>query len=116
MALGVCAGIAFSIKDLVYLQIYVGLGWEKPGPDFFTEMLEFEKRIQVASALTWSSLYAVKFSFLFFFRNLIQRLKPLEVWWWVVLACVIVCGAASIPLAFIICSNFTEGYMRELQT
>ncbi|MCJ1472331.1 hypothetical protein MMC13_000978 [Lambiella insularis] len=112
VALCVCAGVAFSIKDLIYLQIYVGLGWEKPAPDFFQQMLEFEKRIQVASALTWSALYAVKLSFLFFFRNLIRRVRALEVWWWVVLACVIVGGAASIPLSFIICSNFSEAYMQ----
>lgn len=113
LALGAAGAVTYGIKDLVYLQIYVGLGWEKPSPDLIPRMLVFEKRIQAASALAWSSLYAVKLSFLFFFRTLIKRARRLKILWWVVLGCVIVGAAASIPLAFVICSNFSDDYMRK---
>lgn len=108
------AGVAYNLKDDVYLQIYVGLGWVQPDADFIPEMLNFEKRIQVASALIWFSLYCVKLSFMAYFRKLVSRVWKMEIWWWIVLSVVIVCGLASIPMAFIICSNFTEDYMRTL--
>ncbi len=76
-------------------------------------MLVFEKRVQAASALAWSSLYAVKLSFLFFFRTLVRRVRGLQTLWWVVLACVVVGAMASIPLAFIVCANFSDDYMRK---
>jgi hypothetical protein len=64
VAVLIAAGaVTHGITDLVYLQIYVGLGWTKPAADFIPQMLVFEKRVQAASALAWSSLYAVKLSF-----------------------------------------------------
>jgi hypothetical protein len=112
LAAGACAGVAYSIKDLVYLQIYVGLGWEKPAPDFYDRMLVFEKRIQVCSALIWSIIYAIKFSFLVFFRKLVDRVRSLEIYWKAVAGVTGIFGLVSVPLGFIICPNFTSDYMR----
>lgn len=111
VAAAATAGVAWTVKDSVYLQIYVGLGWQKPAADFYAVMLEFEKRIQAASALIWLSLYSVKLSFMFFFKRLVRRVRHLEKLWWAVFSIVIVGGVVSMPLAFIICSNFTANYM-----
>ena len=113
LAAGATAGVAYSIKDLVYEQIYVGMYWQKPGPDFYDQMLLFEKRIQVCSFLIWSLIYAVKFSFLCLFRKLVDRVRVLEIHWWVVTSATIVCGLVSMPLGFIICPVFTSDYMRK---
>lgn len=51
--------------------------------------------------------------FLFFFRPLVRRVRGLQTLWWVVLACVVVGAMASIPLAFIVCANFSDDYMRK---
>lgn len=99
------------MKDLVYLQIYVGLGWQAPPPDLAPRMLEFEKRAQVCSALVWMAIYAVKFSFLTFFRRLVRRVRLLVSWWWSVFAVLLVSGLVSLPLAFIVCSDFSEHYL-----
>ena len=113
LAGGAAAGVAYSVKDLIYEQIYVGLEWEQPGPDFYDQMLVFEKRIQVCSILIWSSIYAIKLSFLSLFRKLVDRIRTLEILWRIVTVVTIICGLASMPLAFIICPNFTSDYMRE---
>ena len=31
--------------------------------------------------LTWTALFAVKYSFLFFFQPLVSRIRPLTIWW-----------------------------------
>ena len=100
-----------SELDPAYLAIAVGLKWTKPPKDFLAQMLEFEKRIQAASALIWIAIYSIKYSFMFFFRKLVSRVRILGVWWWVVMAVVTLGGLASIPLAFIICSDFTMNYI-----
>ncbi|MCJ1245486.1 hypothetical protein MMC30_002690 [Trapelia coarctata] len=112
LSLVAAGALTYGIKDLVYLQIYVGLGWTPPDADLIPRMLVFEKRVQAASALAWSSLYAVKFSFLFFFRTLVRRVRGLKVLWGVVMGCVVVGAMASVPLAFIICANFSDEYMQ----
>ena len=116
LAAAVTVGVAYSIKDLVYEQIYVGLYWQAPAPDFYDQMLVFEKRIQVCSFLIWSSIYAIKFSFLFLFRKLVDRIRVLETHWRIVTSITIVCGLASMPLGFIICPVFTSDYMGELSS
>ena len=113
LAAAATAGVAHSIKDLVYEQIYVGLYWQEAPPDFYDQMLVFEKRIQVCSFLIWSVIYAVKLSFLCLFRKLVDRIRALEIHWWIVTGITIACGLASMPLAFIICPVFTSDYMRE---
>ncbi|TGO52384.1 hypothetical protein BCON_0142g00100 [Botryotinia convoluta] len=53
-------------------------------PDFLQQVFGFQKWITVVSMLTWTSIMAVKFSFLFLFRKLIDRIRPLKIYWWVV--------------------------------
>jgi len=110
-ALGATAGVAWTIKDLFYLQIYVGLEWQAPDPDFFERMLVFEQRVVVASALSWAAIYAVKFSFLLFFKKLVKKVRPLEVHWWVVFGVLLIGALTSIPMAVIICPHYEEDYM-----
>ncbi|KAF7876780.1 hypothetical protein EAF04_001863 [Stromatinia cepivora] len=53
-------------------------------PDFLQQVFEFQKWITVILMLTWTSIMAVKFSFLFLFRKLIDRIRPLKIYWWIV--------------------------------
>ena len=111
IASAACGGVAYSIRDQIYLQIYVGLGWQAPAADFQDQMLIFEKRIMACSALIWSVIYAIKFSFLAFFRKLVDRVWKLEIYWWIVVAITTACGITSIPLSFIICAHFGNDYI-----
>lgn len=42
-----------------------------------------------------------------------RRLRGLRVLWGVVMGCVVLGAVASVPLAFIVCANFSDEYMRE---
>ena len=53
-------------------------------PDFLEQSYDFHKWITITLMLSWSAIMAAKFSFLFLFRKLIDRIKPLTMYWWVV--------------------------------
>lgn len=59
---------------------------EMPGlvlpPDFLPQAWEFEKLAAVALILTWCSIVSVKFSYLFLFKKLISRMRPMIIYWW----------------------------------
>ena len=44
----------------------------------------YQKMITVTFILTWSCIASVKFSFLLLFRKLVQRIRSLTVYWWLV--------------------------------
>ncbi|KAL8769106.1 MAG: hypothetical protein Q9194_005537 [Teloschistes cf. exilis] len=52
---------------------------------FLQDSYDFLKWITVSQALAWTSVMAVKFSFLFLFRKLIDRMPALITYWWFVL-------------------------------
>ena len=56
---------------------------------------------------------SVKFSFIFFFRNLIRRLTNLTRWWWFILAVHVPTAIIIICAVFIICPSFDESSIRE---
>lgn len=51
-------------------------------PDFLLQAWEFEKLAAVALILTWCSIVSVKFSYLFLFKKLISRMRPMIIYWW----------------------------------
>ena len=51
--------------------------------DFLQHVLEFERLVVGALVLTWCAIISVKFSYLFLFRKLIDRLRPMVIYWWV---------------------------------
>ena len=51
--------------------------------DFLRRITEFEKLALAALVLTWCSIISVKFSYLFLFRKLIDRIRPMVLYWWV---------------------------------
>lgn len=53
-------------------------------PDFLQKSFDYQKLVTIALTLTWLSIASVKFSFLFFFRKLIDRIRSLMIYWWCV--------------------------------
>ena len=51
--------------------------------DFLHRVFEFEKLAVGALVLTWCAIISVKFSYLFLFRKLIDRIRPMVIYWWV---------------------------------
>ena len=78
--------LLFTFIDKMYL---VGAtqsdppGIELPS-DFIEEAFVFQKFVTVALILTWCSIVSVKFSYLFLFKKLIDRIRPMIIYWWFV--------------------------------
>ena len=50
--------------------------------DFLQGVSDFERLVVGAMVLTWCAIITVKFSYLFLFRKLIDRLRPMVIYWW----------------------------------
>ena len=92
-------------------QNEVSLGQIRPGADFASIMLQAKRLEEASSVLTWVTIYAVKFSYLMFFRKLLQRAKNMMVWWWIVTVVVSICGLVGIAFDWTICPNFTINFL-----
>lgn len=51
--------------------------------DFLERVFDFEKLAVGALVLTWCAIISVKFSYLFLFRKLVDRIRPMVIYWWV---------------------------------
>lgn len=54
--------------------------------DFLQHVSDFERLVVGALVLTWCAIISVKFSYLFLFRKLIDRIRPMVIYWWVAVA------------------------------
>ena len=59
----------------------------------------------VGETLAWTTIFAVKFSFLFVFRTLVRRIRPLEILWWVTFALCTPIAIISICGTWIVCPD-----------
>ncbi len=95
--------VLFQFIDQMYLAeaLLFGSPVALP-PDFIQQALYFHKMVTVCLILLWIAVCAAKFSFLFLFRQLIDRIRVMIIYWWIVMVfCVLVTGygAASYVLA-----------------
>ena len=76
--------ILLTIIDKLYLveAVNAGVQIELP-PDVIEQAFAFHKFSVVALILSWCSIVAVKFSYLFLFRKLIDRMPRMITYWWV---------------------------------
>ncbi|KAG7009687.1 short-chain dehydrogenase [Physcia stellaris] len=84
----VCALVILYTMAIDKMYLVLALTTKLPNaeipPDFLEQSYDFHKWITITLMLSWSAIMAVKFSFLFLFRKLIDRIKPLTMYWWVV--------------------------------
>lgn len=60
-----------------------------------------------------TTLVAVKFSFLFFFRGLLRRVRGLMIWWWCVFGLMVPILIYFICAPFIVCPHFNTDVFGE---
>lgn len=75
---------------------------------FLQPVYEYVKWITVNQTLAWCSVIAVKFSFLFLFRKLIDRIPRLITYWWFVVAFNVVVFAYGFSTFFVICPYYND--------
>ena len=66
---------------------------------------DYQRYVNVILILSWITINAVKFSFLFFFRQLIDRVKPLVIYWRIVLVACVGAMVYGICAFFVACPN-----------
>lgn len=74
--------------------------------DVIQETLDFEKWAAVSLIILWVAINTVKLSFLAIFRKLIDRIRPMVVYWWCVLAYTILVGLYGISAYIAPCPTF----------
>ena len=100
-------GVVEYGKTLVYTTTYINLGLVIPPSGYPQAGLRFSIIDNIVTIFVWAALFCVKISFVLFFGQLIQRVRHIKIWWWVVF--VIVCSAAPVNMfmGFYICPDFT---------
>lgn len=75
-------GLFYSTVPSQYHFAAAAAGLEPLPPDFLVVVAKTANIAYAAETLAWTTIFAVKFSFLFYFRGLIRRLQGLNVLWW----------------------------------
>ncbi|KAL8687140.1 MAG: hypothetical protein Q9218_006605 [Villophora microphyllina] len=81
--------------------------------EFLQDSYDFLKWTTVSQALAWCSVMAVKFSFLFLFRKLIDRMPPLITYWCFVIAFNIITLGYGMSTYFLYCPYFNDPKLYE---
>ena len=105
-------GILYVIVPAQYAVIAVGAGGgggEPLSPEFFDKITANIVIAAAGATITWVTIFAVKFSFLFFFRTLVRRLKKLTIWWWFILAVMIPAAVTDIAAIYMGCPQVSSG-------
>lgn len=76
--------------------------------DFLQQASRYHKLGLVFLNLTWITVFAVKFSFLVFFRSLVDRIRTLRIYWWVVTVATGFAWAFTLGAVFLPCPWFED--------
>ena len=90
----------------LYTQVSVESGVQAPPANFIQQLINDQKTQDAAAVLLSVTIVSVKFSFLFFFRHLLRRLKGLNIWWWCVLAVHVPTAVVMVCSSFMSCPDF----------
>lgn len=96
----------------IYFDMFLILGpgelvlQEAMAPDFVNHILTYQQLAFSSEVMCWVTIFAVKMSFLLFFRQLTDRLRALLTYWTVTVGIVVVSGIFCICSIFISCPHF----------
>ena len=96
-------GLFLRMIPSLYLFAEVIQGHALPPPDSLQEAIHDSTYASTGEVLCWITIYAVKFSFLFYFRNLVRRLSRLTRLWWCSLVILTLVTFPSILGTFLVC-------------
>ena len=66
----------------IYLQEDVEAGLRAAPADLVSQLIRSEKLQYAATTLLGTTIMSVKFSFMFFFRDLLRQQRKMMIWWW----------------------------------
>ena len=93
-----------SIPGLFMLEHFV-LGKVLPPFNLFQIAVDTATYAITALIMAWTTIFAVKFSFLFYFRTLLKRTHKLRNWWWCVFVFCVPVAFTNIFGTFTVCPH-----------
>lgn len=100
ICLCVAVGLLLQFSEAMYAtENYIITGEGEYRANRVSELARFDKNSDAYLALTYTTLFSVKLGFLFFFRILVRRVRKMAIYWWTVLAIMIVAWPVSIVAA-----------------
>jgi hypothetical protein len=72
----------FLVSDLTYNKVEALF---RAPPNWLDQVMDYEKQVITSLLCTWAAIVCVKMSFIFFFRKLVERIRSMMIFWWVVL-------------------------------
>ena len=101
----------FLVLPYNQTEVNVGAGVEAP-PANLTHQLDFDVKLQnLTNIFLYGCIFSVKFSFLFFFRLLLQRTRKLQIWWWCTFIFTVPCAVICMCGEFMSCPAFGDRIM-----
>lgn len=103
-------GLYLTITDDLYMIEAIIFQGQLPANLSFSNIEDTVNKAHiletVALELSWTSIFAVKFSFLFFFKTLVNRIRPMTILWQVVVAATTVAWVVGCLCAIMECPYF----------
>ena len=103
-------GMLYHFVDMMFMSEALALGDKDIELSFnvIQDALSFKKWATISLITTWVAIYTVKASFLVLFRKLVDRIRPLIIYWWFVVAYTIVLGLYGVTTYIVPCPNFNS--------
>ena len=98
------SSIFFLLTNSVSLISIFDDGLITPLPSYPQELVGAVFYVILGDVLCWLTIFAVKFSFLFYFRALVRRLPKVERWWWITLAILVPVAITATFGTLIVCA------------
>ena len=111
------AGTGLMLVNIpyAYLQQQVEAGLQEPPPNFIQTLEQDEKTQDAAVVLVATAIFAVKFSFLFFFRPLLPLTRKWYMyWWWLIFLLLIPSALMVMFVDFASCPYFGDAILSKI--
>lgn len=108
MCLCVSFALLFTFTSSTFLVEALAIGYLNPDIplDAVDQMTRFHILAYIFFVLTCTTIFAVKFSYLLFFKFLIRRVKKTTIYWWTVTVITSVAWGFSVASPFLSCPYF----------
>ena len=108
-------GMLYHFANMMYMFEALSLGDKDIELSFnvIQDALSFKKWVTVSLITTWVAINTVKASFLVLFRKLVDRIRPMIIYWWFVVAYTIIVGLYGITTYIVPCPKFNSFFSCE---
>ena len=96
-------GLFFVALPGLYLIEAITVGRTFPPLNVFQIAVDTSTWAFAGINMVWTAIFAVKFSFLFYFRTLVKRMHGMQIWWWCVFCFCVPVAFTNIFGDFMIC-------------